>query len=143
MIRVVVSGDLATCLALRRAVFVCEQGVSEAEEIDGRDGEALHLLASLDGEPVGTARILIAGGTGKIGRVCVLAAARGRGIGAALVRAAVEQLRGLPGVRRAKLSAQTQAIGFYAALGFCAVGPEYPDAGIPHRDMLLDLDPPP
>ncbi|MFN6977590.1 MAG: GNAT family N-acetyltransferase, partial [Gemmobacter sp.] len=86
---VAVTEDVPTCLALRRAVFTLEQGVSVADEIDGRDGEAVHLLARRDGVPVGTARILIAEGTGKIGRVCVLAGERGKGIGAALVRAAV------------------------------------------------------
>ena len=133
------SDDLAACLALRRAVFIQEQGVPEADEIDGRDGEAIHLLARLDGVPVGTARLLVMGDTGKIGRVCVLPGARGQGIGAALIRAGVEAFRATPGVRRAKLSAQVQALGFYAALGFAAVGADYLDAGIVHRDMVLDL----
>ncbi len=69
--------DLAACLALRRAVFIDEQGVSEADEIDDLDAEAVHLLAIKDTAPVGTARLLILGDTGKIGRVCVLPEARG------------------------------------------------------------------
>jgi ElaA protein len=141
MIAVARTDDLATCLALRRQVFTLEQGVSEADEVDGRDGEAVHFLATRDGVPVGAARILIGEGTGKIGRVCVLAEARGLGIGAALVRAAVGHLRGMPEVRRAKLGAQVRAIGFYEALGFAATGPVYDDAGIPHRDMVMDLRP--
>ena len=84
------TSDLVTCQAIRRVVFIEEQGVSLADEVDGRDGEAEHLLALLDGQPVGTARMLVAGETGKIGRVAVLAAARGQGIGAALIRAAVD-----------------------------------------------------
>jgi ElaA protein len=131
--------DLAACLALRREVFIREQGVPEADEVDGRDGEAIHLLARLDGVPVGTARLLVMGDTGKIGRVCVLPGARGQGIGAALIRAGLEALRAMPGIRRAKLSAQVQALGFYAALGFAAVGEEYLDAGIVHRDMVMPL----
>ncbi len=141
MIAVAVTDDLSACLALRRRVFIEEQGVPEADEVDGRDGGAVHLLATEGGVPVGCARILIAGATGKIGRVCVLPAARGRGIGAALVRAAVAQLRGVPGVARARLGAQTHATGFYAALGFVATGPVYMDAGIPHQDMVLELSP--
>ena len=78
--------DIATCRALRRVVFIEEQGVSEADEIDDLDGEAIHLLAVVAGRPVGTARLLLQGETGKIGRVCVLAEARGAGIGAALLR---------------------------------------------------------
>ncbi|WJS86148.1 GNAT family N-acetyltransferase [Paracoccus sp. TOH] len=132
--------DLDTCRAIRREVFVVEQNVPEAEEWDGRDGAAIHLLARDDsGAAIGTARILIQGATGKIGRVAVLQSARGTGAGAALIRAALDELRALPGVTRAKLGAQTHAIGFYQKLGFAAYGPEYDDAGIPHRDMALEL----
>lgn len=132
--------DLETCRALRRTVFIEEQNVPEAEEWDGKDGEAIHLLArDAMGRPVGTARILIDGTTGKIGRVCVLPDQRGTGLGAALIRAALDHLRGRPGVTRAKLGSQTHAIPFYERLGFAAFGPIYDDAGIPHRDMALDL----
>ena len=132
--------DLAACHALRRAVFIEEQGIAEAEEWDGRDGDAIHLLArDATGAAVGTARILTDGATGKIGRVAVLQSARGTGAGAALIRAALDRLRATPGISRAKLGAQTHAIGFYEKLGFAAYGPEYDDAGIPHRDMAQDL----
>jgi ElaA protein len=133
------TADIATCRALRRRVFIEEQGVSEADEVDDRDGEAIHLLATVAGCPVGSARLLIEGDTGKIGRVCVLAEARGKGIGAALIRAAVADLAAMPGVSRAKLGAQVHALGFYERLGFVAVGPVYLDAGIEHRDMVLGL----
>ncbi len=131
--------DLAACRALRRTVFIEEQGVSEADEIDGLDGEATHLLATLAGTPAGSARLFVRGDTGKIGRVCVLAPHRGHGIGAALIRAAMDHFRTVPGVTLAKLGSQTHAIAFYEALGFTAIGPEYDDAGIPHRDMTCDL----
>ncbi len=131
--------DLPTCHALRRVVFIEEQQVPEAEELDGRDADALHLLAQLDGVPVGCTRLLLADETGKIGRVCVLRGLRGQGIGAALIEAAIAVLRDRPGITRAKLGAQTHAIGFYEGLGFVAEGPEYLDAGIPHRDMLRTL----
>lgn len=138
-LQVGLTDDLATCHALRRAVFILEQNVPEDEEVDGRDGDALHLLASLDGVPVGCARLLVLGDTVKIGRVCVLAAQRGTGVGVALIRAALDVARDLPSVTRAKLGSQTHAIGFYERLGFVAEGPEYLDAGIPHRDMVRVL----
>ncbi|NGM44286.1 GNAT family N-acetyltransferase [Rhodobacter sp. SGA-6-6] len=131
--------DIATCRALRRKVFIEEQGVSEADEVDGLDDQAIHLLALVDGRPLGCARLLVQGETGKVGRVCVLAEARGTGLGAALMRAAVAEFRKLPGVAKVKLGAQTHALGFYERLGFTAFGPEYLDAGIPHRDMQLVL----
>lgn len=138
-LEVTLTDDLALCHALRRIVFIEEQNVPETEEVDGRDAGALHLLARLDGEPVGCARILLDGMTGKIGRVCVLHDLRGHGIGVALIRAALDVLRARPGVSQAKLGAQTHAIGFYEKLGFEVTGPEYLDAGIAHRDMVLGL----
>ncbi|HWL57136.1 MAG TPA: GNAT family N-acetyltransferase [Paracoccus sp. (in: a-proteobacteria)] len=132
--------DIPACRAIRREVFVVEQSVPEEDEWDDLDGEAIHLLALDDArQPIGTARILLQGDTGKIGRVAVVKSARGTGMGAALIRAALDELRALPGITRAKLGAQTHAIGFYEKLGFTAYGPEYDDAGIPHRDMVREL----
>lgn len=136
---IAVTRDLATCLAIRRKVFIDEQGVSETDEDDGLDPVALHLLAMQDAAPVGTARILVEGAVGKIGRVCVLPQARGTGLGAALIRAAVAELQAMPGVAKAKLGAQVHALGFYERLGFEAMGQVYMDAGIPHRDMVMAL----
>lgn len=127
--------DLPACAALRRAVFMEEQGVPEHVEQDGRDGEAHHLLATLNGVPVGCARLLVDGTTGKLGRVCVVKAERGKGIGAALVAASVAHLRGL-GLSRAELGAQTHALGLYEKLGFKARGAAFTDAGgQPHQMM--------
>ena len=131
--------DIATCRALRRTVFIEEQGVSEADEVDDKDDEAIHLLATQNGKPVGSARLLVMGEIGKIGRVCVLAEARGAGLGAQLMQAAVTRFRSVPGVTKVKLGAQTHALGFYERLGFTAIGPEFYDAGIPHREMVLTL----
>ena len=131
--------DIATCRALRRIVFIEEQSVCEADEIDDLDDIAIHLLAWDQGVAIGSARLLVDGETGKIGRVCVLAPHRGRGIGADLIRAAVACLADMPGITRVKLGAQTHALGFYARLGFTAYGPLYLDAGIEHQDMALTL----
>ena len=137
--RIGVSTDIATCQRLRRVVFIEEQGVSEADEVDGLDETAIHLLAFDSELPVGTARLLLKGPVGKIGRVCVLPAARGTGLGAALIQTAIEVLRGQPGVTEAYLGAQSHATGFYEKLGFTVEGDEFMDAGIPHRHMRRDL----
>jgi ElaA protein len=139
MITIAPTRDIATCRALRRRVFIEEQGVSEADEVDDLDDQAIHLLATEDGIPLGSARLLVLGETGKVGRVCVLPEARGTGLGAALMRAAIAEFRKIPDVTKVKLGAQTHALGFYERLGFTATGPEYLDAGIPHRDMHLHL----
>ena len=127
--------DLAACLEMRRLVFMVEQNVSEADERDGKDEAAHHILARRDGSPVGCARILIDGTSGKIGRVCVLSDQRGTGLGQALMEGCLTHLRSMSGVTRAVLGAQTHALGFYENLGFVAFGPEFLDADIPHRMM--------
>ena len=139
MIKIEETRDIATCRALRRTVFIEEQGVSEGDEVDDKDDDAIHLLATLHGTPVASARLLVIGEVGKIGRVCVLKPARGTGLGAQLMRTAVDRFRSVPGVKKVKLGAQTHALGFYERLGFTAFGPEFDDAGIPHREMVLVL----
>ncbi len=132
-------GDPAPCLDLRRRVFIEEQGVAEAEEVDGLDGGCRHLLARVGGQPVGAARLRLLGDVAKIQRVCVLPAHRGTGLGAAMIRELIAAARNTPGVRQVRLGSQTHAIGFYERLGFTAEGSVYDDAGIPHRDMVMTL----
>ncbi len=134
-----VTQDLEACLKLRFEVFVDEQGVPVEEERDALDDSATHLLALQDGTPVGTARIVFQDDTAKIGRVCVVKTARGTGLGAKLIEACVNVARNQAGITRAKLGAQTHAIGFYEKLGFEVYGPVYLDAGIHHRDMVRPL----
>lgn len=141
MVAIVCTDDIAACRALRRRVFIDEQGVSEADELDGRDDTALHFLARAKGRAVGTARLLLAGRSAKIGRVCVLPEWRGQGIGAALIRAAVAHCAQMGEIDEVRLGAQMHALGFYARLGFVADGAAFMDAGIAHRMMVLRLTP--
>lgn len=121
---------------IRETVFMQEQGVPAELEWDGEDGDAIHLLATNDeGNPIGCARIL---SDGHIGRMAVLKAWRGRGVGRALLQRAVEVVDGI-GCREAFLDAQRYAIPFYERLGFIAEGEEFLDAGIPHRHMRRPL----
>jgi predicted GNAT family N-acyltransferase len=132
--------QLEQALAIRIAVFVDEQGVSRALEIDGRDDEARHFLALCDGEPVGTLRLrwVDGGRVAKLERVAVLLRARGAKIGHALVEAALAAARAA-GAVAVRLHAQTTVQGFYARLGFVAYGPEFVEDGIKHVAMRLPL----
>jgi predicted GNAT family N-acyltransferase len=134
---------LPECLAVRRAVFIQEQQVPEDLEVDGLDPEALHVLArDAAGRAVGTARLrVLEGGRAKVERVAVLAAARGAGVGARLMDALEAEAR-RRGLVQVDLSAQVPVLGFYAARGYEAHGPEFMDAGIPHRKMTLRLGAP-
>ena len=122
--------------AVRKAVFVEEQRVPEALEWDGLDDACIQVLASAaDGAPIGTGRLLP---DGHIGRMAVLRAWRGKGVGAALLRELIVAARE-QGHANAELSAQTHALGFYRRFGFEVTSAEYLDAGIPHRAMRLAL----
>lgn len=129
------SDDLDACLAVRFTVFVEEQNVPVELERDEYDSSAIHILATEEGAPVGTARIIVKDGVGKIGRVAVLADQRGTGLGRKLIEACLAELSNGPEVSAAKLGSQIHALGFYEKLGFVAEGPEFDDAGIPHRMM--------
>jgi predicted GNAT family N-acyltransferase len=74
--------DRDTLRALRHTVFVVEQDVPEDLEWDGEDADCQHALAFLGDQAVGTGRLSPAG---KIGRMAVLAQARGHGVGAAVL----------------------------------------------------------
>lgn len=137
MLHIARTDDITTCHAIRRVVFIHGQDVPEALEVDGEDPICLHYLATLDGVPVGTARVKPLGDKAKIQRVAVLDAQRGTGLGAKLMQFILDDLRGQ--FPTATLGSQTHAIGFYERLGFKAFGPEYDDAGIPHRDMTRPL----
>lgn len=123
--------DFRKCFEIRLTVFVGEQKVSVEEERDDFDAVGIHFLAALNGEPVGTARLLMKDGYAKITRVAVLRQARGQGVGEALMRAA-EAASPVPVFA---LTAQTQALPFYARLGYRAEGEEFLEAGIPHYEM--------
>jgi predicted GNAT family N-acyltransferase len=128
--------DLAKLRAVREPVFVHEQRVPIDLEWDELDPLSEHVLAlDADGVAIGTGRLTPAR---KIGRMAVLAAWRGHGVGAALLVRLLERARRL-GYPRVELYAQVDAIGFYARHGFVAYGERFEEAGIQHQSMRLDL----
>jgi predicted GNAT family N-acyltransferase len=120
--------------ALRREVFVWEQKVPEEEEHDADDMTATHFVAVLEGEVVGTLRMIDKPEHLKIGRVAVRSLFRGRGIARLMMLAAMEHGRA-QGQYRFYLTAQTDKIGMYEKLGFVAFGEEFQDGGMPHLAM--------
>lgn len=127
--------DKPALRAVREAVFVGEQGVPAELEWDEHDATSLHVLAEVDGTPVGTGRLLP---TDQIGRMAVLPDWRGRGVGGAILQTLVN-LAAARGSKLVGLNAQTRARAFYLRHGFVAVGDEFPDAGIPHIRMRREL----
>jgi ElaA protein len=125
--------QLYPLLMLRSAVFVVEQE-SLYEDLDGRDlwPSTVHLWWQAGDEPDGYLRLLRdQDGTHRIGRVCTAKRARGTGLGALLMKAAMERVGGDAAV----LEAQTYAQAFYARFGFASTGEPYDEDGIEHITM--------
>lgn len=133
------AAQLALAFDIRREVFIAEQGVSEAEEIDGLDPKCDHVLCMDGPEAVATGRLRVVHehgiGWGKIERIAVRKAWRGQGLGKAIVEALVALGQQQHAVRHFKLGSQCEAIPFYEKLGFEAYGDVFLDARIPHRMM--------
>jgi len=131
--------DFSHCAAIRLEVFVGEQRVPPEEELDDLDAEAVHVLARVDGTPAGTGRLILQDEeTARIGRMAVLKAQRGTGIGAAILERLTDEAR-RRGIRRLTLSGQLHAIPFYERFGFTAHGDVFLDAGIEHRNMDREI----
>jgi len=122
--------------ALREQVFLPEKGVSQADEWDGRDADALHVVAyNRLGQPVATARLLP---TAHIGRMAVTRVLRGSGLGRQVLDILL-QTAAARGATQAVLYAQCSAQDFYAQAGFSPCGSVFDDAGLPHIKMTKSL----
>lgn len=130
----VLGGDAAR---IRDAVFVREQRIPPEWELDDEDPLSLHAVAYRVDAATGARRAVATGRllrTGTIGRVAVLADARGQGAGSAVLHALLDAARhrGEPIVR---LYAQDAAVSFYVRHGFAAIGEPFVEIGVPHVEM--------
>lgn len=131
-------GELHELLRLRAQVFVVEQRCAYLD-LDGADPACWHLLGEREGELQAYARLLPAGlsyAEAAIGRVVCEPSTRGSGLGHALMREAVERVRGLWGPGAIRLGAQAHLQGFYRQHGFLPDGEPYDEDGIAHIQML-------
>lgn len=122
----------ADAKTIRFEVFVKEQKVPAALEMDHMDAVCLHAIAyDGAGAPIGTGRLLP---DGHIGRMAVRKGARGSGVGGALLRTLMAQAKAR-GDGQVVLSSQTHAAPFYQRHGFTMEGDEFFEAGIAHINM--------
>ena len=148
--RVETDDELADALAVRRTVFVDEQGVPPDLETDAFDDPdaATHFVAYDGDAAVGAARLRPYEGEetddgeppmrAKVERVAVRAERRGEGWGARLMDAVEAEAR-RSGFEGLVLHAQTPVEGFYRARGYRTVDEEFEEAGIPHVEMVRTL----
>jgi predicted GNAT family N-acyltransferase len=119
-------------------VFAGEQGVPVAADRDGRDHEAVHLVAVEEGVVIGTCRLVFRGPLARLGRMAVEPGRRGRGVGAALLGESERRAREA-GAARIALHAQTHARSLYARGGYEERGDVFVEEGIRHVAMEKQL----
>jgi predicted GNAT family N-acyltransferase len=112
--------------------------VDLAAERDGHDDDVLHVVALRDGRVLGTCRVVVRDGVGRLGRMAVEPSARGRGIGAELL-GEVERAAARAGASRMRLHAQTAARSLYARAGYEQSGEVFVEEGIDHVTMERSL----
>ncbi|HKG38697.1 MAG TPA: GNAT family N-acetyltransferase [Conexibacter sp.] len=126
--------EMNALLDLRHRVFCVEQGVPKREEIDGRDGDAIHLVALRAGRVLGTCRLLFVDRTVQLSRLAVEPDARREGIATALLHEADREAAAAR-AKRIVLHAQTYARELYVADGYEPRGRTFVEAGIEHVAM--------
>lgn len=131
--------DLAEPFAIRREVFVEEQGAPETEEFDAFDAAALHLMVYVEETPAATGRIWHDGNGFWIGHLAVSKPFRGQQIGDLALRLLIYKALA-SGAETLTVSAQTYIASLYAKFGFKSIGEEYTKAGRPCIEMRLKKD---
>ncbi len=130
--------EMTAVVELRHEVFCVEQGVPQREELDGRDGQAMHLVAVSGDQLLATCRLLFVGPTVQFSRLAVRKSARRHGIASALLARADAETR-TGGARRLVLHAQTYARALYDSAGYEPRGRIFMEAGIEHIAMEKQL----
>ncbi|MBW3058669.1 GNAT family N-acetyltransferase [Spiroplasma poulsonii] len=123
-------------LIIRKVVFVDEQHVPLAEEVDHYDQTANHLVGYYDNKPVCCARILQQDENWFLGRIAVLKSYRHHQVGTVLLQTLLNYVQTNHQPTAVHLFAQSQVVGFYEKLGFIKNGESFIDADIVHFPMV-------
>ena len=139
--RITIDEELKLAFAIRKQVFVMEQGVplkDEFDQFDTLNGLCEHIVVHYNEQPVGTGRIRFIDGVGKLERICILQPYRKFGLGKIIIKA-LEEIAEEQGASQVKLHGQTQAEGFYKKLGYLTSSDIFMEDGIPHILMLKEI----
>jgi predicted GNAT family N-acyltransferase len=118
--------------AIRRKVFVEEQGVDAGLEYD-KEEAAHHYLLIVGEKPIATARWRETVNGIKLERFAVLPQFRNRGFGDVILAEVLKDV--VPTGKHVYLHSQLRAVPFYKRNGFVEVGPHFFEAGIEHVEM--------
>ncbi len=134
--------ELAQALAIRREVFVREQGMFRNSDTDEHDRESISLVAKTDGKIIGSVRVFPGekgNGHWTGSRLAVRKESRSFRVGALLVKEAMKRVK-KNGCAVFTAHIQEKNINFFSKLGWKSIGPVEDYFGRPHRLMQADLD---
>ncbi|MDM5358474.1 GNAT family N-acetyltransferase [Peribacillus sp. ACCC06369] len=139
--RITTENDLKIAFQIRKEVFVEEQGFpleSEFDEFDTLNALSEHILVYYNEKPVGTGRLRVVDGLGKLERICILEPYRKFGLGKIIIKT-LEEIANKKEISQVKLHGQTQAEGFYKKLGYHTSSDVFMEDGGPHLLMIKEL----
>ncbi|MCK2017690.1 GNAT family N-acetyltransferase [Peribacillus frigoritolerans] len=139
--RITTENDLKIAFHIRKEVFVEEQGFPlefEFDEFDTLNALSEHILVYYNEKPVGTGRLRVVDGLGKLERICILEPYRKFGLGKIILKT-LEEIAKEQGINQVKLHGQTQAEGFYKKLGYRTSSDVFMEDGGPHLLMIKEL----
>lgn len=132
--------ELRSIFSIREKVFVEEQKVAREEEYDEFEDISTHFIALDENDtPCGTARWRFTENGMKLERFAVLESHRGKGVGQALVKTVIEDIRSNPQSEGKKMymHAQLPAVSLYSRFGFEKVGEQFEECNIMHYQMEM------
>ncbi len=130
--------ELYQILMARSQIFIVEQHM-QCQDIDGVDIKARHFFIEEDGKILAYLRAFYDDDSKNIVRIGrVLSITHGVGMGAAVMRKAIEDIRENMKCQKICLDSQKHAIGFYEKLGFKTVSDEFLEEGVVHVRMQLE-----
>ncbi|MEY8732294.1 GNAT family N-acetyltransferase [Peribacillus frigoritolerans] len=139
--RITTENDLKIAFHIRKEVFVEEQGFPlelEFDEFDTLNALSEHILVYYNEKPVGTGRLRVVDGLGKLERICILEPYRKFGLGKIILKT-LEEIAKEQDITQVKLHGQTQAEGFYKKLGYRTSSDVFMEDGGPHLLMIKEL----
>ncbi|MEF2094513.1 GNAT family N-acetyltransferase [Bacillus sp. CFBP9009] len=140
--RITTENDLNVAFQIRKEVFVEEQGFpleSEFDDYDTLDALSEHILVYYNEKPVGTGRLRVVDGLGKLERICILEPYRKFGLGKIIIKT-LEEIAKKKEISQVKLHGQTQAEGFYKKLGYHTSSDVFMEDGGPHLLMIKRIN---
>lgn len=103
---------------IRKKVFVQEQGIPLALDLDGRDDDSYHALAFTNNQVVGIARLsLVENNNAVLARVAVQKEFRGLGVASRVVNASLLKAENLS-VKKISIHPHEHLRRFYESFGF-------------------------